>query len=169
MKNKKGFTLVEVLVVSIFIITTLVFLFTQFINLKKSYDNILVYNTVDGLYGTKNINDYLNTSNLMMKDIINTVDKNDYIDISDCSKSPLIYENFCNSLYNSLDVKKVIVTHEDLVEFKKVLKNNNDYSDNLKQYINKTTVKGFENSYRLIVEYNNNNISSIIMEVRSNE
>lgn len=169
MKNKKGFTLVEVLVVSIFIITTLVFLFTQFINLKKSYDNILVYNTVDGLYGTKNINDYLNTSNLMMKDIINTVDVNDYIDISDCSKSPLIYENFCNSLYNSLDVKKVIVTHEDLVEFKKVLKNNNDYSNNLKQYIDKTTVKGFENSYRLIVEYNNNNISSIIMEVRSNE
>ena len=56
----------EVLVVSIFIITTLVFLFTQFINLKKSYDNILVYNTVDGLYGTKNINDYLNTSNLLM-------------------------------------------------------------------------------------------------------
>lgn len=169
MKNKKGFTLVEVLVVSIFIITTLVFLFTQFINLKKSYDNILVYNTVDGLYGTKNINDYLNTSNLVMKDIISTVDENDYIDISDCSKSPLIYEDLCTDLYTSLNVKTVIVTHEDLSDFKTVLKNNNDYSDNLKQYINKTTVKGFENSYRLIVEYNNNNISSIIMEVRGNE
>lgn len=169
MKNKKGFTLVEVLVVSIFIITTLVFLFTQFLNLKKSYDNILIYNTVDGLYGTKNINDYLNTSNLMMKDIIDTVDMNDYIDISDCSKSPLIYEDFCNNLYSSLDVKKVIVTHEDLVKFKNVLKDNKNYSENLKQYINKTTVKGFENSYRLIVEYNNNNVSSIIMEVRGNE
>ena len=169
MKNKKGFTLVEVLVVSIFIITTLVFLFTQFLNLKKSYDNILIYNTVDGLYGTKNINDYLNTSNLMMEDIIDTVDKNDYIDLSDCSKSPLIYENFCNNLYNSLNVKSVIVTHEDLVEFKKILNNNNYYSENLKQYINKTTVKGFEKSYRLIVEYNNNNVSSIIMEVRGNE
>lgn len=169
MKNKKGFTLVEVLVVAIFIITTLVFLFTQFLKLKKSYDYTLNYNTVEGLYGVKNINNYLNNSSIMMNDIINSVNSNKYIDISDCSKSPLIYEDLCMDLYTSLNVKTVIVTHEDLSEFKAVLKNNTKYSENLKQYIDKQTVKGFENSFRLIVEYKDDTISSIIMEVRENE
>lgn len=169
MKNKKGFTLVEVLVVAIFIITTLVFLFTQFLKLKKSYDYTLNYNTVEGLYGAKNINNYLNNSSIMMNDIINSVNLDKYIDISDCSKSPLIYEDLCTDLYTSLNVKTVIVTHEDLSDFKTVLKNNTKYSEDLNQYISKQTVKGFENSLRLIVEYKDDTISSIIMEVRENE
>lgn len=166
MKNKSGFTLVEILVVSIFIIATLVFLFTQFINLKKSYDYTLNYDTIEGLYGAKNINNYLNDSSTMLRDIIVEVDTNNYVDISNCSSTLLIYEGLCINLYESLNIKTVIVTHEDLVDFKGVLKDNKTYSENLKQYVNKTSVKGYENSYRVIVEYTDDTIASIIMEVK---
>lgn len=168
MKKNSGFTLVEVLVVSVFIIGTLVFLFTQFLNLKKSYDYTLNYNTVEGLYGTKNINNYLNNSSIMIDGIINSVDENKYVDISNCSSTLLIYEDLCTNLYTSLGVKTVIVTYENLNDFNTVLNGNTNYSENLKQYIKKTTVNGYESSYRLIVEFNDDTIASIIMEVSGN-
>lgn len=166
MKNKSGFTLVEVLVVSIFIIATLVFLFTQFLNLKKNYDYTLNYDTVEGLYGAKNINNYLSDSNTMLRDVINEANNNKFVDISNCSSSLLIYEGLCINLYDSLNIKTVIITKEDLNDFKEYLKNDKNYSENLKQYVNKTSVKGYENSYRLIVEYTDDTIASIIMEVK---
>lgn len=169
MKKNSGFTLVEVLVVSVFIIGTLVFLFTQFLNLKKSYDYTLNYNTVEGLYGAKNINNYLNNSSIMINGIINSVDENKFVDITNCSSNLLLYEDLCTNLYTSLNVKTVIVTYENLNDFNNILVENINYSENLKQYIKKTTVKGYENSYRLIVEYNDDTIASIIMEVRENE
>ena len=42
-KNNRGFTLVETLVVSSFIVGILVFLFAQFSKLKKSYDASFEY------------------------------------------------------------------------------------------------------------------------------
>ena len=37
-KNNKGFVLVETLLVSVFILTTLIFLFIQFRTVKQSFD-----------------------------------------------------------------------------------------------------------------------------------
>ena len=165
MKNQKGFTLLEILIVSVFIIGVLIFLFTQFMNLKKAYDYTLTYNKVDGLYGAKQINNYLNDTSSAFEDILNAVDLNKYIDISDCSSSYLIYTDYCMELYSTLNVEKVIVTKENLVDLKNELKNNDNYSEKLKQYLNKQKVEGYDTAYRLIVEYKDDTYASIIMEV----
>lgn len=165
MKNQKGFTLLEILIVSVFIIGVLIFLFTQFMNLKKSYDYTLTYNKVEGLYGAKQINMYLNDTSSVLDEILEHVDNNKFIDISNCSSSFLIYTDYCTELYNTLNVKTVIITKENLVDFKNELKNNNNYSEKLKQYLDKQRVEGYDNLYRLIVEYNDESYASIIMEV----
>lgn len=165
MKNQKGFTLLEILIVSVFIIGVLIFLFTQFMNLKKSYDYTLTYNKVEGLYGAKQINIYLNDISSAFKGILTEVDKNTYLDISDCKSSYLIYDDYCMELYSTLNVKKVIVTKENLDDLKNELKNKDNYSEKLKQFLNKQKVEDYDNGYRLIVEYNDDTYASIIMEV----
>ena len=54
-KNTKGFMLVEFLVVSIFVLGTLIFLTVQFNNINKSYNRSFKYDTVSNLYSAKNI------------------------------------------------------------------------------------------------------------------
>ena len=49
-KNEKGFVLLETLIVTTFVVSTLIFLYTQFSNIKTSYDASFRYNTVEGLY-----------------------------------------------------------------------------------------------------------------------
>ena len=58
-KNNKGFILVETLLVSVFILTTLVFLFVQFRSIKKGFDDIFKYNTVTGMYAACNFSTYI--------------------------------------------------------------------------------------------------------------
>ena len=58
-KSYRGFTLVETLIVSAFIIGILIFLFSQFTKLKKSYDTSFENNTIPALYKARNINRYL--------------------------------------------------------------------------------------------------------------
>ena len=61
-KRNKGFMLIETLVVSTFIISTLIYLYVQFTNLKKSYDISFRYDTIPGLYSAKEIDKFINNN-----------------------------------------------------------------------------------------------------------
>ena len=54
--NNKGFMLLETMIVSAFIITTLTFLYVQFSNLKKSYEESFKYDSIPELYKAKEKN-----------------------------------------------------------------------------------------------------------------
>lgn len=57
-KNEKGFTLLETLVVSTFVVGTIVFLFSQFVVIKKNYTRSLKYDNVDDIYIAKNLKQF---------------------------------------------------------------------------------------------------------------
>ena len=52
-KNNKGFTILETLITSTLIISTLVFLYVQFSNLKQNYQESFEFNTVRGIHKSK--------------------------------------------------------------------------------------------------------------------
>lgn len=60
--NNKGFMLVEVLVVSVFVSSVLVVLFSQFKKINNSYDVSFKYNTVDNLYLLENVKNRIITN-----------------------------------------------------------------------------------------------------------
>lgn len=57
--NKKGFMLLETLVVSTFILGILIFLFIQLSTIKRAYDTSFRYNTITGLYHAKEFSKFL--------------------------------------------------------------------------------------------------------------
>lgn len=142
--NNKGFMLIETLIVSLFVATTLIYLYVQFVNLNSAYTTSFTYNTVDGLYALDDIRDYL----LDYQSIVQTeMKKKDYVD-DICTILP--NQNYCEGLLEAENVKTLIIAKNDLT----TTVFPTSYNQTLKDFIDKITVTGNE-EYRLVAEFNN--------------
>jgi uncharacterized protein YihD (DUF1040 family) len=164
-KNNRGFTLVETLVVSSFIVGILIFLFSQFSKLKTSYDASFEYNTVPALFLAKNINRYLTMSGSAT--IRNQVDQstNGFIDITDCPSDYLNKTDYCRQLFSDLHVVSVLVTKESTFksDLQDYLKDNNViYHEKLYQFVKELSINNDNyNGYRIIAEFANDNFATV--------
>jgi len=114
--NNKGFSLIETLIVSTFVVSSLIYLYTQINAVKTNYDISFKYNTVVDLYSTNLIGDYLNRSGYTT--IINglsdgvfkyyNITTNTYIDSGS--------SEYYNDLISKINVTKVIFTTEDVTD-----------------------------------------------------
>lgn len=167
-KKNKGFLLLETIMVSTFIISTLVYLYVQFINLKKNYDISFRYDTITGLYNLKEIDKFIST-NYGYIDLIEDVDSSThhYIEIYNDDEINLSYFS-SNSVYLKdlihLMNAKTIIFYKNSNELKNVLKDSNIYSNELYLYILKQNVVENNDYYTLLVEYNDNTFASINVE-----
>ena len=169
-KDRKGFTLIETLIVSTVIIGIIVFLFAQFSKLRKSYDNSFNYNNIVAIYNTKNINKFLISTNYST---ITTALKNEedgYVDISSCPDDYILNSDYCKKLFDFMKVNSVFIVRENQLSASE--------DTNLKKYIRenpeKVHAKFYEfvttlssksdntGGYRLIAEYDNTMFASIV-------
>ena len=104
MKKKcKGFTLLETLMVSVFIASALVYLFIQINNIKTNYDITFRYDTIPGLYGCQEVDQFL-TSIHAYSGLDQSLGESEfhYIDITDGSfvgeGSSIYYRDLINKL-----------------------------------------------------------------------
>jgi len=165
--NNKGFLLVETIVVATFTLTVLIVLFLQFKNLLVSYNNSYNYNTVEGIYDLKNVKKYIsqyeNKENPLTKQL------------STASKPYLVFYNgscnadlgiggsdFCEEIMKQGNFKTVLFAHSDATDLKNHLKNNEDsnISENMKILIK--SLKKVENQNRLIAEFNDGTLATIV-------
>jgi len=152
--NNKGFMLAETLVVATFLVTTLLFIYVQFNNVTNSYDTSFRYNTVNGLYATKNIVDFVKSDGLdNLKTSINA--NGYYIDITNCSTAYFEEADYCQILFDTLKVKTVLFTKENLTELKNNTLGLTQTMIDFINYIDYDTV----NDYRIIVEFEDNTLS----------
>lgn len=154
-KNNKGFTLVETLIVSAFVIGTLTYLFIQINNSITNYDIAFKYDAVNDVYNTNVIKNYIADNGYI--DLKNKMN-NGYLDITDYVIGNISYYELIKKNTNS---KRILFVNENMIEIKKNL-NNTDFSEELKRYIsrydNNTTLT---TGYIIIVEYNNDHITSL--------
>lgn len=154
-KNSKGFTLVETLIVSAFVIGTLTYLFIQINNSITNYDIAFKYDAVNDVYNTNVIKNYIADNGYI--DLKNKMN-NGYLDITDYVIGNISYYELIKKNTNS---KRILFVNENMIEIKKNL-NNTDFSEELKRYIsrydNNTTLT---TGYIIIVEYNNDHIASL--------
>ncbi len=151
-KNCGGFMLAETLIVTTFVAGVLIFLFVQFSTLNNSYDESYVYNTVEGLYATDDIIDYIKTDSKVLEYIKTNVDSNTYVDITDCS----LFTNmeYCKELFSLENIDKVFISTNEISY------DINAYDDKFKKFISKINKEGNE-SYRVVAAFKNSTYATV--------
>jgi len=156
--NQKGFMLAETLIVSTFIIGTLVFLFAQFRTVNQGYQITFNYNTVNALYAAENIQKfYRKNSFTTIKDKLNN-ESLKYIDLTDCRLST--EQNYCDTLIRKLKVKRVLFITENTSR----LINSDEFNDlepTMKSFIKYIKVDDDTGKYRLVVELDDGTFASV--------
>lgn len=157
-KTEKGFVLAETLVISALVLGTLIGFYVQFTTINKSYNDGFRYNTVNGLYAANNIKSYvLSSSFSRVKEALET---NDFVDITSCPFDYLTENEHCENLFTALDVKQVIITHEDVTTLKENMYNY-EIDEAIRNFINVLNIEYLDDTYRIIVEFNDNTLTSI--------
>lgn len=164
--HNKGFTLVETLVVAVFVTGVLIYMFIQFTAIQTSYQDSFTYNTVPGLYSASNINSYLieNEAEIiqstLLKQIETSADK--HVNLTNCSfASTINSQNFCKELVNRLKIKNLILTKSNLTDLRTYLKSNHPFDASLERFINRMDAANIDNQYRIIIQYQDNTCASI--------
>ena len=159
--KNKGFMLMETLVVSTFVVTTLTILFVQFQRINRNFDITFTYNTVNGLYATNNIHNFIKPD---VPKIVEELDKSSvpYLDITSCP-TYITSQEYCKALMTSLKVKKVLFTKEDITDLKENIKENTEIDQKLKDFI-KYISDAKNDNYRLIVEFTDATYATLKLE-----
>lgn len=161
--NKKGFVLVETLIVGVFIMGILSLLYTNFFPLIGEYERYRNYDTVESIY----IAHWARMIALkgLPNSIYGTVKNNGYLDISDCSLYTESNSYLDCSSYKAINgISKIYLTPYSTSTLKKyVREDSSPFSRSFKEYIaylptyskntSKTPATGY---YRVIVEYVSN-------------
>lgn len=161
--NNKGFMLTETLVVATFVIATLVFLYTQFRTVNRSYNTSFKYNNAEELYALANVSDYLKVNGISVVGSTAVSSSDNYLDITGCSDILLSETNYCTALVNTLGIKQVIVASENLDALKSTMNANERLSEDMKDFI--SVIKYDRNSanYRIIAEFTNGTFATIVI------
>ena len=156
--DKRGFVLAETIAVSTVVIIALIVIYAQFVNINNSYYKSFTYNNVNKLYLVNHIKEFIisDTSSLLYGNL--TTD-NPYIDITSC-ESYFIESLQCKNLMTAIDAKQVLVTTMDTTKLLEMFKDKTNISENMYTYIKNSKSK--EYGYRIIVEFNDGNIASLI-------
>lgn len=162
--NKKGFMLVETLIVSVFILAIFSLLYTNIIPLIGEYERLKNYDTVEATYIT-----YWGREIALKglpNSIYNEVKTIGFKDISDCSlftENNSIYDCSAYKAVNNID--KIYLTTYNITNLKEEVIDNNNYKRDFIEYIrylptySKNLLRSPEYGYyRVIVEYVSNGV-----------
>lgn len=141
-----GFVLAETLIVTTFVAGILIFLFIQFSNLSKNYNDSYKYNTVEGLYSLNNVIKYIETDDFFYDNLETLVTTDKYLNIKDCSLFSDL--DYCLLLFELENIESIYIVQNYF--------NKNIFSDSketIKNFINKISGDG-EEKYRIIAEFN---------------
>ena len=152
-KNNKGFMLAETLIVTVFVAGVLIFLYIQFSNLSKSYEESYIYNSVDNLYALEDVKKFIENDSEFMNYLLENIEEQKYIDITDCSLFTEL--NYCLKLLEVENIDRIFVTTND---FQK--DDVTRYSESFTNFINKINKKG-KQSYRIVASFNNSTFATL--------
>ena len=167
MKNK-GFMLIETLIASTIILGALVFLFIQFSNVKRSYDNSFKYNTIEGLYNGKVISNFLENSGTSdLDNYLNNSTKGYVLLNGNCTIGSwnISETELCEIIISEIDANHIIYVGNNISNLQNDLKNN-DYDQNIfdnsfKKFIINLDSIEINQRKRVIIEYKNNTYAAL--------
>lgn len=145
--NNQGFMLAETLIVTTFVAGILIFLFIQFTNLGKAYDDSYIYNTSEGLYALEDVKEYINIDIDLLSYIKENIGAEKYIDLTDCSLFK--NKNYCTNLFNLENIDRIFITTNSFDR-----ESITEYKEDFNIFISKILSEGSE-KYRLVASFKN--------------
>ncbi len=143
---KKGFALLETIIVITFLAVALILLYNTFIGMVVNNKNNILYDDVANIYKTYYVKEYLE-----LKELNSILGDNQIKEIT-CEE---LGNTGCSKLVNSFKIVKMYITKYNLEDYDKT-----KYEEKLNNYIKSLTYKD-KDKYRLIVEYPDNSFASI--------
>jgi len=141
--NKKGFALVETLIVTVFVMTLFIFTYQNVIPMIGEYEKMYSYDDIDSIYAANLYKQvvlrYVNLNHIDTK--LNT---DTYVDITDCSNSDIYASNdYCSNIKKALNIREddyIFITNYDISRFRDEVKENEFFDSgklsNFKSYVN---------------------------------
>jgi len=133
--NKKGFMLVESIIVTVVVVTIMTSLYIVFNRVYNNYTKKSTYTNIDGVYALKEIMDFMinteTTNSFMFNDLINN--NTNYTEIT-CDTSNASFNDFCNTLVNEHNINNNKIY---------LVSNNNISLNNLKENVENQTFKDY--------------------------
>ena len=139
---KKGFALLETLIVITFLMVSLLLLYGTFSNMLSNSKKNILYDNASNIYKAYYVKEYLSLGSLP------NIETNDIKEIT-CNE---INISGCTTLLNELEITKLYIANINLKEYDK-----EKYTSNLNNYLDTLSNKS-NNKYRLILEFNNEDI-----------
>ena len=139
---KKGFALLETLIVITFLMVSLLLLYGTFSNMLSNSKKNILYDNASNIYKAYYVKEYLSLGALQ------NIETNDIKEIT-CNE---INISGCTTLLNELEITKLYIANINLKDYDK-----EKYTSNLNNYLDTLSNKS-NNKYRLILEFNNEDI-----------
>ena len=136
---KKGFALLETLIVITFLSVSLLLLYNTFTNMVNNSRKNLLYDDASNIYKVYYTKEYLKLEGLT------NIETNNIKELT-CSDFDI---SGCQTILNKFKVNKMYIAKVDLKDY-----NKENLSSNLIGYLDSLTNKS-ENKYRLILEFKN--------------
>lgn len=139
--NNKGFVLAETLVVATFVMGIFAIFYNNFYPLMSEYEKRETYDDIDSKYSVFWIKRLIQHNSYNATNMINNVNSNGFYrftcnDIMDADR-----KNMCVALLEKLEFSKssgvynIYITKYNLTTFKNKIRNNNDFSSSLQDYV----------------------------------
>ncbi len=150
--NKKGFVLIETLIVAVFVVTLFIFVYQNIVPFIGEYETMTSYDDIDSVYASNIFKQTLLRYGKL--DYIDSyLENHSYIDITNCNDTK-IYNNadYCKKIKNSLNILDqdyIFLSNYDISRFRDEV-NSNEWFDsgklsNFKSYIH--TVPNIDSFY----------------------
>ncbi len=147
-KNNKGFLLAEVFIVSGFVLGVLVYMFIQINSIIKNYNRSFSYDTVEGLYMTNEVINYIKIK-----------EKNTNTITTACSSYQIISfeDDLGEEIKRTTNIKTAILGNSSYL---KTVTNDSNITPKAQDYINYMNQK---NNCILLLEFNDDTYASLNM------
>lgn len=137
---KKGFALLETLIVITFLVVSLLLLYGTFSNMLNNSKKNILYDNASNIYKAYYIKEYLSLGNLK------SITTENIREIT-CNEMNI---SGCDTLINELEISKMYIARINLKEY-----NQEKFSSNLNNYLDTLSNKS-NDLYRLIIELKDN-------------
>ena len=152
--NNKGFMLIEVIITSTIVVTSMVFLYTSFSRLYNNFKSKTSYYHIDTSYASKEIIDSLINENLLNNIINESLEDKSFgyiIKNGSCIKNT--YNSTCSKIKNLYDIENSIMVNYSIDSLNELKNNviNKTLSDYIDYLINYYDLSNNEDDYNFIV------------------
>lgn len=154
--NNKGFLLAESLIVATFVLTVLIYLFSQFKNLMIEYKKTYQYNTVEDIYNLGSVGKYINQNGIALNDNQYLYKNNDCTDEIP-NEEKITFKNMADSM--NLDY---LIFADSNIE--KVKESVMVFDQDMQDFIERISTNIIEGKGRLLAKFKNGNFATIIIE-----